>query len=202
MNISSATLADTQRTIESYEGCADDYISIVDPFPAPSLEAALRQVAAAAGTGGKILEIGSGPGWDADFLETQGVLVRRTDATRRFLELQAARGKEGEFLNVITDALGGPYDAVIALCVLIHVPRDQTGAVLEKIVAALRPGGVFLVTMRDGDGETSGAYHMTYWRRDDFAQCIEAAGLDLEWDAYRMNPNNEAWHTFYARKPG
>jgi 2-polyprenyl-3-methyl-5-hydroxy-6-metoxy-1,4-benzoquinol methylase len=202
MPISSATLAGTQRTIDSYEECADDYTRIVEPFPSPSLEAALRQVAVAAGKGGRILEIGSGPGWDADFLETQGVLVRRTDATQRFLELQAARGKQGEFLDVITDDLGGPYDAVIALCVLIHVPRDQTGQVLEKIVAALRPGGVFLVTMRDGDGETSGAYHMTYWRRDDFALCIKAAGMDLEWDAYRMGRNNEAWNTFYARKPG
>ncbi|NEJ69761.1 methyltransferase domain-containing protein [Rhizobium phaseoli] len=202
MPTSSATLAGTQRTISSYEECADDYSRIVDPFPSPSLEAALRQVAIAAGKGGRILEIGSGPGWDADFLETQGVLVRRTDATQRFLELQAARGKQGEFLNVITDELGGPYDAVIALCVLIHVPRDQTGQVLEKIAATLRPGGVFLVTMRDGDGETSGAYHMTYWRRDDFALCIKAAGMDLEWDAYRMGRNNEEWNTFYARKPG
>ncbi|PDT22833.1 class I SAM-dependent DNA methyltransferase [Rhizobium hidalgonense] len=202
MHISSTSLADTQCTIDSYEGCADDYSRIVDPFPAPSLEAGLRQVAIAAGKGGRVLEIGSGPGWDADFLEAQGVLVRRTDATQRFLELQAARGKEGELLNVITDNLGGPYDAVIALCVLIHVPRDQTGQVLEKIAAALRPGGVFLVTMRDGDGETRGAYHMTYWRRDDFALCIKAAGLDLEWDTYRMSRNNEAWHTFYARRPG
>lgn len=123
MHISSATLANTQRTIDSYEGCADEYSRIVDPFPSPSLEAALRQVATAAGKGGQILEIGSGAGWDADFLETQGVSVRRTDATRRFLELQAARGKEGELLNVITDDLGGPYDAVVALCVLIRKDR-------------------------------------------------------------------------------
>ncbi|MFF0952614.1 class I SAM-dependent DNA methyltransferase [Rhizobium leguminosarum] len=186
MNISSATLANTQRTIDSYEGCADDYSRIVDQFPWPSLEAALRQVATAAGKGGQILEIGSGAG---------------TDATRRFLELQAARGKKGELLNVITDDLGGPYDAVVALCVLIHVPRDQTGPVLEKIVAALRPGGVFLVSMRDGDGETSGAYHMSYWRRDDFALCIKQAGLALEWDAHRVNRDGDGWHTFYARRP-
>ncbi|MGR9460082.1 class I SAM-dependent methyltransferase (plasmid) [Rhizobium leguminosarum] len=201
MHISSATLANTQRTIDSYEGCADEYSRIVDPFPSPSLEAALRQVATAAGKGGQILEIGSGAGWDADFLETQGASVRRTDATRRFLELQAARGKEGQLLNVITDDLGGPYDAVVALCVLIHVTRDQTGPVLEKIVAALRPGGVFLVSMRDGDGETSGAYHMSYWRRDDFALCIQGAGLALEWDAYRVNRDGDGWHTFYARRP-
>lgn len=75
MHISSAALANTQRTIDSYEGCADEYSRIVDPFPSPSLEAALRQVATAAGKGGQILEIGSGAGWDADFLETQGVSV-------------------------------------------------------------------------------------------------------------------------------
>ena len=100
----------------------------------------------------------SGPGRDADFLETLGVRVRRTDATRRFLELQAARGKQGELLNIVTDELGGPYDAVVGLCVLIYVPRDQIDHVLSKIAASLRPGGAFLVSMRDGDGETGGIY--------------------------------------------
>lgn len=88
-----------------------------------------------------------------------------------------------------------------SLSVFIHVPRDQTGPVLEKIVAALRPGGVFLVSMRDGDGETSGAYHMSYWRRDDFALCIKQAGLTLEWDAHRVNRDGDGWNTFYARRP-
>ena len=143
---------------------------------------------------------GSGPGYDADFVEGLGVHVRRTDATKRFLELQAARGKHGEFLDLITDDLGGPYDAVLALCVLIHVPREQTDQVLAKIAASLRPGGAFLVSMRIGDGEKSGDYHTVYWRRDDFAARLESAGLVLVGDEFNVGRDREEWTTFLAVK--
>lgn len=201
MSIPAKVLADSQRTIDSYEGFAEHYNGLVDAFPPPNVEAALRRVAAATRPGGRVLEIGSGPGRDADFLETLGVTLRRTDATERFLKLQAARGKQGDLLNVITDDLGGPYDAVVALCVLIHVPRDQIDQVLRRIARALRPQGAFLVSMRDGDGETCGQYHTVYWRRDDFAARIEAAGLALTWDEYSVDSDNDAWNTFLALRP-
>jgi protein-L-isoaspartate O-methyltransferase len=35
---------------------------------------------------GHILELGSGPGWDAAYLERRGVQVTRSDATRAFVE--------------------------------------------------------------------------------------------------------------------
>lgn len=190
----------SQRTIESYEEFADEYEGLGSPFPPPNVEAALRRVAEIIPTDGNVLEIGSGPGWEADFIETLGVSVRRTDATRRFLELQAARGKHAELLNVITDNLGGPYDAVVALCVLIHVPRDEIDHVLMKIAGALRASGVFLVSMREGDGETSGSYHTVYWRRNDFAARIEAAGFVIEWEEHSVDCDNDAWITFRARR--
>jgi SAM-dependent methyltransferase len=94
-----------------------------------------------------VLEIGSGSGRDADFIESLGGKVRRTDVTQAFLDLQAERGKHGERLNVLTDALGGPYDAVLAICVLIHIERADTDRVLRKVRKALRPGGAFLSAM-------------------------------------------------------
>jgi 2-polyprenyl-3-methyl-5-hydroxy-6-metoxy-1,4-benzoquinol methylase len=195
-----ASLANNLRTIKSYEAYAEQYSQNVAHFPAPVDEAALKRVAAAAGHGGRILEIGSGPGWEADFLETLGVAVRRTDATRRFLEIQAARGKTGDVLNVITDNLGGPYDAIVAMCVLIHVSRDQIDHVLTKIAQALLPNGAFLVSMRDGDGETLGKYHTVYWRRDDFVARLEATGFAMDWGGQHVDGDNDTWHTFLVRK--
>lgn len=201
MSVSAEALAKSRQTISSYEDYAKQYDAIVRHVPNPREQAALRRLVAIAGTGGQILEVGSGAGYDADFLETLGARVRRTDATRRFLELQAARGKHGELLDLITDDLRGPYDAVLALCVLIHVPRDQTDQVLAKIAGSLRPGGAFLVSMRNGDGETGGEYHTVYWRREDFAARIEAAGLVLIRDDFNIGRNNEEWNTFLAVRP-
>lgn len=201
MKISAEVLATSRRTIEAYEDYADRYDASVNHVPSANDQAALRRVAAIAGAGGRLLEIGSGPGRDADFLETLGVTVRRTDAARRFLELQAARGKRGDLLDVITDDLGGPYDAIMALYVLFHVPREQIDGVLAKIADALRPGGALLVSMRNGEGERGGEYHTVYWRRDDFAARLADAGLDLVWDEFSIDCDSDEMIAFLAVKP-
>ncbi len=189
------------QTIASYEGYAEQYNAIVDKLPNPHDEDALRRLAKRVGIGGHVLEVGSGPGRDADFLETLGITVRRTDATQRFLELQAERGKKGELLNIITDDLGGPYDAVLALCVLFHIPRDQIDQVLAKIARSLRPGGAFLVSMRNGEGETTGNYHTVYWTKEGFIERIANAGMDLAWDKCTIDCDGDGWNTFLAVKP-
>ena len=199
MIMSKSRLPDSSaRTIASYEDYADSYARLVSVIPSSHDAAALRRLAE---TGPEILEIGSGPGRDADYLETLGVCVVRTDATRAFLEQQAARGKRGRLLNVITDKLGGPYDGVLAFCVLIHVGKDQADQVLAKIFTALRPGGAFLVSLRDGEGETLGAYHTVYWRRDEFATRLEATGFAVEWDDFSTDCDGDDWLTFLARRP-
>ena len=197
----SEDLAKSRQTINAYEDYAERYDALVRHVPNQREQKWLKRLVKIVGKGGRILEVGSGPGYDADFVEGLGVQVRRTDATKRFLELQAARGKHGEFLDLITDDLGGPYDAVLALCVLIHVPREQTDQVLAKIAGSLRPGGAFLVSMRIGDGEKSGEYHTVYWRRDDFAARLENAGLVLVGDEFNVGRDREEWTTFLAVRP-
>jgi len=142
--------AAADRTIESYEAYAATYDTLVGPTPPANIEAALRRLVAVARPGGEILEIGSGPGRDADFVEDLGVRVRRTDATRAFVGLQARRGKRAVLLNVVTDELCGPYDGVLAMCVLIHVGFDQTDAVLRKIAESLRTLGAVRFDLKYG----------------------------------------------------
>ncbi len=126
--------------------------------------------------------------------------VRRTDPTQAFLDLQAERGKYGERLNLLTDVLGGPYDAILAICVLIHIERTATDRVLRKVRRALRPGGAFLTAVWAGTGQTDGRYHTTYWSRSAFAARLTAAGLTVEWDSCRVARGGKTLLTFLARK--
>lgn len=205
MKPATGALSKNRRTVQSYERSARGYAEAVAPDSFDVVPATLRRLAEIVGPQGTVLEVGSGPGWDADLVESLDVAVRRTDITEAFLEFQAQRGKRVEPLDLITDDLGGPYDAVMALCVLLHVDRALTDAVLQKVAAALRPGGAFLVSVREGDGELwelgelSGEYHVTLWDRVEFAARLAAAGLRVDW--CKRNVHDEGpWLTFLARK--
>jgi 2-polyprenyl-3-methyl-5-hydroxy-6-metoxy-1,4-benzoquinol methylase len=190
----------SRRTIHYYEGFAREYNGQVSARPPREVASALRRMVKQVRPGGLVLELGSGPGRDADFVESLGAKVRRTDATQAFLDLQEARGKHGERLNLLTDTLGGPYDAILAMCVLIHVERAHTEGVLRKVRNALRPGGGFLVSVWEGTGETAGDYHMTYWTRAAFAARLTSAGLKVEWDSRTVDSDGDTCLTFLARR--
>lgn len=189
-----------RETIEYYERTARQYATEISPTPPAPRADALQRLIAYLPSGATVLEVGSGTGRDADYLEALGAHVRRTDVANAFIELQAERGKHAELLDLLTDELGGPYNAVLAMCVLIHVDRARTHAVLHKVAAALRPQGAFLVSVREGAGEHADACHMTYWRRDEFAARLADAGLRVEWDSRDVDSADETWLTFLARR--
>src|SRR5688500_13769102 len=168
------------RTVESYELIADDYAR--ETAGAAVLSNGLTRMAETVPSG-HALEIGSGPGWDADALEEAGMTVRRTDITQAFIDLQRARGKEADRLDVINDDLGGPYDAVVSLHVLQHVEPEDLAPVLAKVADALRPDGRFLVSipLGEGVGWEVGKSGRTYYRalrtEAEFVAALEQAGF-------------------------
>ena len=192
------------RTVESYEQIADEYAR--ETADSNVLASGLAQLGRAVPTG-LALEIGSGPGWDADLLEQAGLTVRRTDVTQAFLELQRARGKQVDRLDAIHDDLGGPYDAVVALHVLQHVPSADLPAVLEKVAAALRPGGRFLVSIPRGEGEgwqveeSGNSYYRALRTKDQFIGALEDAGLEAEWTDQAVEHEESGWLCVLAQRP-
>lgn len=197
--------ASNHRTIQSYEASAQQYAASVPKDPSPQMADVMNRMVAIAGKGNTILEIGSGPGWDADFVEALGARVRRTDATAAFRSFQAERGKTVDPLNVVTDELGGRYDGVMAFYVLQHIDRSQLPLVINKIADALRPGGAFLVCISEGDdeswhhGEDSGEYLFVRWHEADFVSILNTAGLYITFTT-RHTDNEGDWMTFVAQK--
>lgn len=185
-----------QRTVESYEQIAEDYAEETtgDRVLSGGLTRLAETVPAA-----HVLEIGSGPGWDADALEEAGLTVRRTDITQAFIDLQRDRGKEVDRLDVINDDLGGPYDAVVALHVLQHVEPGDLPAVLAKVAGALRPGGRFLVSIPLGEGagwevgESGSPYYRALWTESDFVAALAQAGLEREWTERSVEDEETGW---------
>ncbi|GAA1738693.1 class I SAM-dependent methyltransferase [Aeromicrobium alkaliterrae] len=190
------------RTVESYEDVALSYAR--ETSGSRVLAGALARLTQAV-PGGDVLEIGSGPGWDADRLEDAGLHVRRTDLTQAFIALQRGRGKEIDRLDVINDELGGPYDAVLMLHVLQHVETQDLAPVLGKIAEALRPGGQFLVSVPRGEGsgwevgESGRSYYRALRTEDEILDALRGAGLSPVW--IDRAPADDGWLAVMAQRP-
>jgi len=155
-------------TLAAYQSRADEYLRAT-AWPASELITYLDRFASLARPG-PVLEIGSGPGRDADYLEGQGVRVIRTDATPAFVTLLRAAGHEARSLDARTEPLGGPYRGILANAVLHHLNRDQFEDVLRRARRAVVAHGILGFTVKEGDGAAWSEHklglprHFTYWR--------------------------------------
>jgi SAM-dependent methyltransferase len=176
-----------RRTIASYDECALEYAQSTKPLPSSNDHSTLARFLEVVPARGLVLEVGSGPGWDADWLERHGVPVRRTDASMSFIEIQAARGAKAELLDVVTDDLGGLHAGLIARYVFQHIERSRLAGVLAKISSALVEGGAFLFSLREGrnelielgsDGRT---YYIAEWTRRELDKILGGFGFRESW---------------------
>ncbi len=118
-----------------------------------------------------------------------------------------AAGHHARLLDVRVDDFGGPYDAVLADAVLLHVIRKQFVDVLQRARQAVASGGVLAITLKEGDGETwteakfGRPRHFTYWRGPAVRAALVNTGwhvLSLEHVARRVEP----WDAVFAEPDG
>jgi SAM-dependent methyltransferase len=201
-----------RATVAAYDAHAAAYAEGLQALEAD--EDLQRAFAAAVGAGGRVLEVGSGPGRDAALLETLGLDVRRTDITPAFVDLLRGHGHAADVLDPLTDDLddparpGTPYDGVWASASLLHVDRADLPALLTRLAEATRPGGVLAVSLKEGDGEAWSTHgfvgaprRFVYWREEGLRAALDAAGWDVvEINHTRSARTGEPWLDAQARR--
>jgi SAM-dependent methyltransferase len=192
------------RTVAAYENYARRYAANVSPQPSESGALALRRLADMLPSGGHALDIGSGPGWDADFLQELGVRLHRTDVTKSFRDFRAERGQRVDALNVLTEQIAETYDGILMLCVLQHFERTELDGVLHKLGNALRDQGAMLLSHPVGAGEfwehtASGDYRVVKWSSAALDQRLRRSGFVVTWDESE-DGDEGPWRTVLARK--
>ncbi|MBW3640129.1 MAG: methyltransferase domain-containing protein, partial [Actinobacteria bacterium] len=182
-------------TLTTYEAAAQRYRERAAP-PGVHLVSFLDRLVELVGAG-DVLELGSGPGREAGYLEGCGLRVRRTDAAPAFVDMMRADGYQAQLLDVRTGDLGGPYDAVLAHAMLLHLTRQEFHDVVVRIRRAVVDGGVFAFTVKKGDGEGWSEAKLdlprffTYWREPAVRTALERSGwavLSIDHVAGRHEP--------------
>jgi SAM-dependent methyltransferase len=172
----------TDATLDAYQRAVAEYCAAspgaVEPPVAHLLDAVIQRVP----PHGAVLEIGTGPGMEAQYLERRGLLVERTDATPAFVGRLRAQGHDARLLDVRDGDLGGPYDAVLAHAVFLHLERPHLDDALASCLRAARPGGVLACTLKEGDGEAWSDAKLgrprwfVYWREPELRDVLSRSG--------------------------
>ena len=145
---------------------------------------------------GPVLDVGCGPGWETAELAAQGYRTLGIDVSQELLQhahahLQHELG-DAAFLDAAVAAmdmrtLGIPDDTVggIWACASVHhVPRKAVSEVLDEFARVLEAGGALAVSVKRGDGTTTGdAYpederHFTRYQPRELESKLGAAGFE------------------------
>ncbi|HSX24118.1 MAG TPA: methyltransferase domain-containing protein [Candidatus Saccharimonadales bacterium] len=194
-----------QKTLQTYEDSKQEYINKTPAKASPHVTEWIDRALEHVSTDGSILEIGSAFGRDADYMESKGYKVQRSDATKAFVELLRKQGHKAKVLNVLTDELDGPHDMIIANAVFLHFKTQELKDVLDKIYGSLKPGGTLAFTVKEGKGSEWSARYMNgprffrYWQPQPLRKLVVQAGYE-NIELTKGTSRNAEWLHVIAKK--
>ena len=194
-----------QRTIAAYDAHVQGYIANTPQHISRTATAWLDASVDGLGSDARILEIGSGFGHDAAYIEEQGFAVERTDVTPGFVKLLREQGHHARELNVLTDEIDGPYDLVFADAVLHHLNRPEVATTARSILGALSINGRFAASLRIGhaegwsDEKLGVPRYFSDWERPGIEEVVRGAGF-ASFTATDGHKPGSSWLHFIAQK--
>jgi len=166
------------ETIRVYDDRAAEYADLTDSNISddPNLAAFI----AACPEGGRVLDLGCGPGMAAAVMAQAGLQVEATDASAEMVAM-AARHPGVSARQAMFDDISGSdvYDGIWASFCLLHAPRADFPSHLKALHKALKPGGTFWIGMKTGTGQTRDALGRlyTYYTASELETYLTEAGF-------------------------
>jgi len=147
---------DLQKIIKTYDATAREYSEEVlgEHDKKPMDQEILARFAREIEAGGKVWDLGCGPGQTVEYLDRLGVRAEGIDlspqtvkqAQKNFPRLQF---RTGNMLNL--DIPSGSAVAVLSFYSIVHLTSDQVRQAFREIYRILHPGGIFLLAFHIGE---------------------------------------------------
>lgn len=197
------------RLKNSYNAIAENYTAWATKNAGIRLEYLDRLLALLSPTQDEILELGCGAGIPTTeklLAHSPSFRITGNDLSSAQIALGKARLKdvaadadrvrwiEGDMMGL--DFPGGSFDVVLGFYTIQHLPREEQAAMLEKIVAWLRPGGYMLinfpaeaeenVVMAGWMGPEGWMYH-SGWSVEKYRELLKGMKLDIVLDEVKQD---------------
>ncbi len=193
------------KTLAVYNSQDDDYAAMMDREAAQ--DPIIGHFILACPEGGRVLDLGCGAGHFARRMAEAGLHVDALDAAEAMVTRTARIPGVTARLGLFEDlADHGRYDGIWAYFSLLHAPREELPAHLDRVATALRPGGTFFLAVKRGHGngrDRLGRYY-EYYEQDELLTHLRSAGMEPveSWTgrAAGLAGHPEGWIAIQARR--
>ena len=155
-----------QDTLDYYNSHADGFRS--DTIHA-SMSALQEEFLEMLPAGGRILDLGCGPGRDTRLFLERGFKVTAVDGSEELCRLAEDFTGQPVICSTFQEFRPGEtYDGIWACASLLHLPKEEIIRVIERLSPFLREGGVFYMSFKYGSfsGERNGRYFTDLTEQD------------------------------------
>ena len=195
-----------EQVRSAYAGRADEYIAVLGSIDAAAEPNRQLITSWAAGSTGRIIDVGCGPGQWANHLHDAGADIEGVDPVAGFVDHAGRcypdvsyRIARAEDLGMADASLGG----ILAWYSLIHTQPDRITTPFREFARCLRPDGSLLVGFVEGpelvafDHAVTTAYR---WPVDALAEVVERSGFVVTATHTRTDPGARPHGAIVARR--
>jgi len=194
-----------EQTLSVYDARVEDYAKLIrrDEID-PDLLRFMKQVKA----GGLVLDLGCGPAMASAILREHGFRPDPVDASGEMVRLANETHDIGARVATFDD-IGSEagYEAVWANFSLLHAKKRDLPVHLAAIYKTLKPGGIFHIGMKTGEGERRdriGRFY-AYYSEEELTGMLEDAGFTVldttvGEDSIGLSGEVSPWVTILAKR--
>jgi|GEM_PF-3940203 len=130
----------------------------------------------------RVLEVGCGDGWNCGKLVKAGLDVVGIDWSRNGIEHAKRMVPNAHFMccdltaSEFTTAFPEPFEAIIFVEVIEHIPTKDCVSALQKITKTLKPGGLFILTTPSVNLPNNNPQHYRHFDEQTLRNLISEAG--------------------------
>lgn len=146
--------------------------------------------------GGRILDVGCGPGQWTNWLHRRGITIAGVDPTPEFISHARRRYPDVEFTMGCAeelDAADAGLAGILAWYSLIHTPPQRIVDVMAEFARCIRTGGGLLLGFFEGPEITPFDHAITtayFWPIDILSRTVENAGFTVTGRDTRVDPGS------------
>lgn len=215
---------ENKKTLDVYKKTAHLYLENsqehdrLDPAKAEKKREALNELIkisfASIPEHAKVLEIGSGDGTNAKFIQDLGYDITASDTADDFIEATRNKGIPTIKFNALEDNFPEKYFAIFCWRVFVHFTPDDAEKIIQRAYDNLEENGVFVFNAinretKDVDNEWvdfEGEYHMgieryyNYFRKNELDEMIKKTDFQVANFHTEGGKENNKWLVYTLKK--